>query len=53
MDGETGKVVFDESGDRINAEYHVINIHPGRVESVVGQYLFAKVSRMLPEDNFS
>jgi ABC-type branched-subunit amino acid transport system substrate-binding protein len=43
LDGETGKVSFDESGDRINAEYHVMNVYPGGALEAVGQYLFSKV----------
>jgi len=46
--GETGKVSFDESGDRMNAEYDVINVHPlnrnSGVELVpVGKYLYSPV----------
>jgi ABC-type branched-subunit amino acid transport system substrate-binding protein len=41
--GETGKVSFDESGDRMNAEYHIVNVYPGGGMEVVGQYLYSKV----------
>ncbi|XP_075226743.1 glutamate ionotropic receptor NMDA type subunit 1 [Lycorma delicatula] len=38
--GDTGKVAFDDNGDRIYAEYDVINVQdPGKL-SVVGQYLY-------------
>ena len=47
MDGATGKVSFDESGDRINAEYHVMNVYPGGALEAVGQYLFSMVTFIL------
>lgn len=49
--GLTGKVAFDENGDRINAEYDVINIQEFNDTGVmrkdhvpVGQYKYNKVS---------
>lgn len=45
MNGATGKVAFDESGDRINAEYHVMNVYPGGELEAVGQYLYSKVRK--------
>ncbi|CAG7836862.1 unnamed protein product [Allacma fusca] len=42
LDGETGKVAFDESGDRINAEYHVINVYPRKSLTSIGTYLYSK-----------
>lgn len=44
LNGETGKVAFDESGDRMNAEYHVMNVHPGGKVARVGQYFYSSVS---------
>jgi len=44
LNGETGKVAFDESGDRINAEYDVMNVHPGGRQVPVGKYLYSPVS---------
>ncbi len=44
LNGETGKVAFDDSGDRINAEYHVMNIHLGEKVEKVGQYFYSSVS---------
>lgn len=48
--GLTGKVAFDENGDRINAEYDVINIqelnktgHLRKDHIRVGQYKYNKV----------
>lgn len=48
--GLTGKVAFDENGDRINAEYDVINIqelnttgHVIKDHIAVGQYKYNKV----------
>jgi len=45
LNGDTGKVVFDESGDRINAEYDIINIHPAGISVSVGKYLYSSVSK--------
>ncbi|GJQ87548.1 Nmdar1 [Trypoxylus dichotomus] len=46
INGETGKVAFDDQGDRINAEYNIINIQrqkQNRKNQVeVGKYLFNK-----------
>lgn len=48
--GLTGKVAFDENGDRINAEYDVINVQERNKTGVlrkdhvpVGQYKYNKV----------
>ncbi|XP_022901421.1 glutamate [NMDA] receptor subunit 1 [Onthophagus taurus] len=40
--GETGKVAFDDQGDRINAEYAIVNIQKNRREITVGNYVFNK-----------
>ncbi|KAK9892855.1 hypothetical protein WA026_022536 [Henosepilachna vigintioctopunctata] len=45
LNGETGKVAFDDQGDRINAEYNVINIQmkDKKVsEVIVGRHFFNK-----------
>ncbi|KAI4460982.1 ionotropic glutamate receptor [Holotrichia oblita] len=46
LNGETGKVAFDDQGDRINAEYNIINIQrlkQSRKNQVeVGKYFFNK-----------
>lgn len=41
--GRTGRVAFDGMGDRMFAEYEVINVHNG-APSVVGNYKYAEVS---------
>lgn len=47
INGETGKVAFDDQGDRINAEYNIINIQRHkqnrRNQVEVGKYFFNKV----------
>lgn len=43
LDGLTGKVAFDDNGDRINAEYQVININSRRQKNAVGKYAYSKV----------
>lgn len=42
--GETGKVAFDDQGDRINAEYAVINIQ--NTTKQVGRYYFIRVNEI-------
>nr|XP_018899314.1 PREDICTED: glutamate [NMDA] receptor subunit 1 isoform X2 [Bemisia tabaci] len=40
LNGATGKVAFDDSGDRIFAEYDVVNLQEGKRIVPVGQYYF-------------
>uniref|UniRef100_A0A1B6E0C7 Glutamate [NMDA] receptor subunit 1 n=1 Tax=Clastoptera arizonana TaxID=38151 RepID=A0A1B6E0C7_9HEMI len=41
ISGSTGKVAFDDNGDRINAEYDIVNIQgPDKQPISVGQYLY-------------
>ena len=42
-DGETGRVAFDAMGDRINAEYRVVNVQRKDDKREVGTYDFSKV----------
>ena len=50
-DGTTGRVAFDEMGDRIYAEYQVVNVQSDKYRSsnpsskvVVGHYRYSNVS---------
>lgn len=43
-DGATGKVAFDDNGDRIFAEYDIINIQENGERVSVGQYFYPAVS---------
>lgn len=43
----TGKVAFDDNGDRINAEYNIVNIQEQAKQVSVGQYLYSNVSTKL------
>lgn len=48
LNGETGKLAFDDQGDRINAEYNVVNIQRKKksvVEVIVGQHFFNRVNK--------
>nr|CAG4643710.1 EOG090X00ST [Lepidurus arcticus] len=47
LDGHTGKVAFDENGDRLNAEYDVVNIQTGHQHVSVGQYFYSKFRRAM------
>ncbi|XKL62120.1 hypothetical protein PGB90_001953 [Kerria lacca] len=40
LNGATGKVAFDDNGDRIYAEYDVINVKEMNMKYPVGQYYF-------------
>lgn len=42
--GATGRVAFDDNGDRIYAEYDIINIKVGGLKVPIGQYYFSLVS---------
>jgi len=51
-DGRTGRVAFNSMGDRINAEYKVVNMHSDRRSSFakgveVGTYRYSKVRQGL------
>lgn len=41
--GETGQVAFDDNGDRINAEYEVVNALEEGQSKVVGRYFYDEV----------
>ena len=47
-DGTTGRVAFDEMGDRIYAEYQVVNVQSSSKEKrvVVGHYKYSNVSKI-------
>ncbi|XP_037070917.1 glutamate [NMDA] receptor subunit 1-like isoform X2 [Pollicipes pollicipes] len=47
LDGYTGKVAFDDNGDRINAEYDVINTDSRRDKRIVGNYAYSKSLRRM------
>ncbi|XP_066245158.1 glutamate [NMDA] receptor subunit 1 isoform X2 [Euwallacea similis] len=42
LNGETGKVAFDDQGDRINAEYNIVNIQRKKKRINVGKHYFNK-----------
>jgi glutamate receptor ionotropic, NMDA 1 len=44
IQGATGQVAFDDNGDRIYAEYDVINIKERRKSSIVGSFYYDAVS---------
>ena len=44
LNGETGKVAFDDNGDRINAEYDVVNVQASGKQFSVGTYFHNSVS---------
>lgn len=46
LNGDTGKVAFDDQGDRINAEYELANIQKGKPK-IVGKYFFHLVRQYL------
>lgn len=43
LNGATGKVAFDDSGDRIYAEYDIVNVKEVNMKHSVGQYYFNSV----------
>lgn len=50
--GETGQVAFDASGDRMFAEYAVINTRENQRKKVVGKYFYDMVSCRLTNEIF-
>lgn len=44
INGETGQVAFDDNGDRIYAEYEVINIRDHQDKKTVGNFYYDSVS---------
>lgn len=44
LNGSTGKIAFDDNGDRIYAEYDVVNVIENRDKTTVGKYFYAAVS---------
>lgn len=44
LNGATGKVAFDDNGDRINAEYDIVNVISDKRMVPVGKYFYANVS---------
>jgi ionotropic glutamate receptor NMDA 1 len=44
LNGLTGKVAFDDNGDRIFAEYDVVNVQIDQRKVSVGRYFFSNVS---------
>ncbi|XP_054271641.1 glutamate [NMDA] receptor subunit 1 [Macrosteles quadrilineatus] len=45
--GATGKVAFDDNGDRINAEYDIVNVQGPGQQVTVGQYFYSnEMNRM-------
>lgn len=45
--GETGQVAFDDNGDRIYAEYEVVNTREEAKNKVVGRFFYDEVSHSL------
>lgn len=43
-DGHTGKVAFDNNGDRIYAEYDIVNVKEVTNKDAIGKYYFDNVS---------
>lgn len=44
-DGHTGKVAFDNNGDRIYAEYDIVNVKEVANKDAIGKYYFDNVSK--------
>lgn len=43
-DGHTGKVAFDNNGDRIYAEYDIVNVKEVANKDAIGKYYFDNVN---------
>lgn len=51
LNGQTGKVAFDDNGDRIFAEYDVVNVQEEQVQVSVGRYFFSNVCIIIKDRN--
>ncbi|PSN33149.1 Glutamate [NMDA] receptor subunit 1 [Blattella germanica] len=45
--GSTGYVAFDNNGDRINAEYDIINVQINQTQISVGQYHYSNMEKKM------
>ncbi|XP_044593390.1 glutamate [NMDA] receptor subunit 1 isoform X1 [Cotesia glomerata] len=45
--GATGRVAFDDNGDRIYSEYNIVNIQEEGVRNSIGQYYFSLDTRKM------
>lgn len=50
--GETGQVAFDDNGDRMFAEYEVINVRERQRKKMVGKLLYDEVSHYFTDNLF-
>ncbi|XP_069680015.1 glutamate [NMDA] receptor subunit 1 isoform X2 [Periplaneta americana] len=47
MNGSTGNVAFDDNGDRINAEYDIVNVQTNQTQISVGQYHYSNEQKKM------
>lgn len=43
LNGLTGKIAFDDNGDRLFSEYDIVNVDHPNGRTKVGQYFYSKV----------
>lgn len=43
LNGLTGKIAFDDNGDRLFSEYDIVNVDRPNGKSKVGQFFYSKV----------
>lgn len=44
-DGLTGKIAFDDNGDRLFSEYDIVNVNRPHAKTKVGQFFYSKVKQ--------
>lgn len=49
IEGDTGQVAFDDNGDRIYAEYEVVNTRDDQKNKGVGRFFYDKVIQLPAE----
>nr|CAG4640619.1 EOG090X00ST [Eulimnadia texana] len=47
LDGVTGKIAFDDNGDRLYSEYEIVNIQEPGHQLYIGQYLYSKFRKQM------
>lgn len=46
-DGLTGKIAFDDNGDRLFSEYDIVNVNRPHAKTKVGQFFYSKYQNVL------
>lgn len=45
--GQSGRIEFDDLGDRLFSEYELLNVHSNNTEVIVGKYIFGPIENKM------